>query len=90
MQNLNLTLNLKIKSPKTLLPLTDLDVDSQNEATLQASAGESDSESEAGDAVDEVDIDDEFPESPYVYSPEPEFGGVGFYLLKDKSFSKLV
>lgn len=44
---------------------------------MQASAGETDSESEAGDIIEEVE---EFPETPYVYSPEPEFGAVSFAL----------
>lgn len=37
------------------------------------SAGESDSESDMGEGMVEVE---EFPETPYVHSPEEEFGAV--------------
>lgn len=51
-----------------------MDVDSQVEVNAtQMSAGESDSESEGGDVLEEVE---ECSETPYIYSPEPEFGGV--------------
>lgn len=35
--------------------------------------GDTDSESEAGDTSKEME---EFPETPYIFAPEPEFGGV--------------
>nr|XP_029723355.1 oxysterol-binding protein-related protein 8-like isoform X5 [Aedes albopictus] len=52
----------------------DLDIDSQpDQGTLVMSAGESDSESDMGEGM-EVE---EFPETPYVHSPEEEFGAAG-------------
>lgn len=56
--------------------ITDLDdVDSQVEITAlpPSDGGDTDSESEAGDTSKEME---EFPETPYVFAPEPEFGGV--------------
>nr|XP_029723351.1 oxysterol-binding protein-related protein 8-like isoform X2 [Aedes albopictus] len=51
-----------------------LDIDSQpDQGTLVMSAGESDSESDMGEGM-EVE---EFPETPYVHSPEEEFGAAG-------------
>lgn len=52
---------------------SDLDVDSQAEITALPPSGDSDSESEVGENAEDFD---EFPETPYVFSPEPEFGGV--------------
>ncbi|KAL1374565.1 hypothetical protein pipiens_001650 [Culex pipiens pipiens] len=53
----------------------DLDIDSQpDQGTLVMSAGESDSESDMGEGMVEVE---EFPETPYVHSPEEEFGAAG-------------
>lgn len=51
------------------------DVDSQVEVTAlpPSDGGDTDSESEAGDNSKEIE---EFPETPYVFAPEPEFGGV--------------
>lgn len=39
--------------------------------------GDTDSESEAGDVSKEME---EFPETPYVFAPEPEFGGVSAFI----------
>ncbi|XP_063704388.1 oxysterol-binding protein-related protein 8 isoform X4 [Culicoides brevitarsis] len=52
------------------------DVDSQVEVTAlpPSDGGDTDSESENGDNSKECD---EFPETPYVFAPEPEFGGAG-------------
>ncbi|XP_052898684.1 oxysterol-binding protein-related protein 8 isoform X2 [Anopheles moucheti] len=51
----------------------DLDIDSQLDQGTMVSAGESDSESDLGEGMDV----EEFPETPYVHSPEEEFGAAG-------------
>ncbi|XP_055645249.1 oxysterol-binding protein-related protein 8 isoform X2 [Toxorhynchites rutilus septentrionalis] len=52
----------------------DLDIDSQpDQGTMIMSAGESESESDLGEGL-EIE---EFPETPYVHSPEEEFGAAG-------------
>ncbi|XP_040158774.1 oxysterol-binding protein-related protein 8 isoform X3 [Anopheles arabiensis] len=50
-----------------------LDIDSQLDQGTMVSAGESDSESDLGEGMDV----EEFPETPYVHSPEEEFGAAG-------------
>uniref|UniRef100_A0A182MUS2 Oxysterol-binding protein n=1 Tax=Anopheles culicifacies TaxID=139723 RepID=A0A182MUS2_9DIPT len=50
-----------------------LDIDSQLDQGTMVSAGESDSESDMGEGMDV----EEFPETPYVHSPEEEFGAAG-------------
>ncbi|XP_049278958.1 oxysterol-binding protein-related protein 8 isoform X6 [Anopheles funestus] len=51
----------------------DLDIDSQLDQGTMVSAGESESESDLGEGMDV----EEFPETPYVHSPEEEFGAAG-------------
>ncbi|XP_038105461.1 oxysterol-binding protein-related protein 8 isoform X3 [Culex quinquefasciatus] len=65
----------KANSGITIRISDDLDIDSQpDQGTLVMSAGESDSESDMGEGMVEVE---EFPETPYVHSPEEEFGAAG-------------
>uniref|UniRef100_A0A336KJY0 Oxysterol-binding protein n=1 Tax=Culicoides sonorensis TaxID=179676 RepID=A0A336KJY0_CULSO len=52
------------------------DIDSTVEVTAlpPSDGGETDSESENGDVSKDLE---EFPETPYIFTPEPEFGGAG-------------
>lgn len=54
-----------------------MDIDSQLDQGTMVSAGESDSESDLGEGMDV----EEFPETPYVHSPEEEFGAVSEPLI---------